>query len=69
MTSDNSSASLTGKTYIVVGAAGNLGPTWCEIILASGGEVIALGIGVTSDSRLQEMLKKNHLLQIILLKK
>ena len=60
MTSDNSSASLKGKTYIVVGAAGNLGPTWCEIILASGGEVIALGIGVTSDSRLQEMLKKNQ---------
>jgi NAD(P)-dependent dehydrogenase (short-subunit alcohol dehydrogenase family) len=57
MTSDNSSASLKGNTYLVVGAAGNLGPTWCEIILASGGDVIALGLNVTGDSRLQKMHK------------
>ena len=55
MTSNNFSASLMGSTYIVVGAAGNLGPTWCETILASGGEVIALGLNVMGDPRLQEM--------------
>jgi NAD(P)-dependent dehydrogenase (short-subunit alcohol dehydrogenase family) len=58
MTSINSSASIAGKTYVVVGAAGNLGPTWCEVILASGGEVIALGLNVTSDSRLKELHNK-----------
>jgi len=58
MTSNNSSTSIEGYTYVVVGAAGNLGPTWCEVILASGGEVIALGLNVTNDSRLQELRTK-----------
>ena len=58
MTSNKSLASLEGNTYVVVGAAGNLGPTWCEIILASGGELIALGLNVTNDSRLQELHKQ-----------
>jgi len=47
--SSNSEKPLAGKWFVVVGAAGKLGPIWCSTIINSGGNVIALGIDSTAD--------------------
>ncbi len=44
-----------GRTYLVVGAAGNLGPAWCETILSNGNNVIAIGKSLSLDSALQTL--------------
>lgn len=46
---------LAGHTVVVVGAAGNLGPTWVSAALDEGARVIACGLGSTSDQKLVEM--------------
>ncbi len=43
---------LEGKTVVVVGAGGNLGPVWVESLLAEGADVIACGLGATKDPAL-----------------
>jgi len=45
----------SSKTYLVAGAAGNLGPVWCETILSSGNFVIAIGKDLNSDLALSEL--------------
>ena len=46
---------LSGKWFVVVGAAGKLGPIWCSAIINAGGKVIALGINSTNDLDLLEI--------------
>lgn len=46
---------LTGKTILVVGAGGNLGPTWVGALLAEGATVWGVGLGATTDPHLQEL--------------
>lgn len=43
---------LQGKTVVVVGAGGNLGPVWVESLLGEGAHVIACGLGATEDPAL-----------------
>lgn len=53
MMSASHNSLLRGRTIVVVGPAGNLGPIWCKTILESGGTVIGLGINVTDDIELK----------------
>ena len=46
------------KTYLVVGAAGNLGPAWCETILKDGHKVVAIGKSLSIDLALQSLFEK-----------
>jgi NAD(P)-dependent dehydrogenase (short-subunit alcohol dehydrogenase family) len=46
---------LDGKTVVIVGAAGNLGPVWVRSVLSEGARVIACGLGTQSDSALAEL--------------
>lgn len=50
---------LTGKTVLVVGAAGNLGPVWVEAFLREGAMVLGVGLGTSKDVRLTELGRKN----------
>lgn len=43
---------LTGKTIVVVGAAGNLGPRFVDALVNEDATVIALGLGVDADTAL-----------------
>jgi NAD(P)-dependent dehydrogenase (short-subunit alcohol dehydrogenase family) len=43
---------LQGKTVVVVGAGGNLGPVWVESLLGEGANVVACGLGATDDPTL-----------------
>jgi NAD(P)-dependent dehydrogenase (short-subunit alcohol dehydrogenase family) len=47
---------LTGKTIVVVGAAGNLGPRWLRGLLEEGASVIGVGLGVAADDGLDKCL-------------
>lgn len=49
----------SNRTYLVVGAAGNLGPTWCETILKDGHNVLAIGKNLALDFTLQSLLEKH----------
>ena len=53
--SHKDSGLLTNKTYVIVGAAGNLGPVWCSEILESGGRVIAIGLDSTTSLELLKL--------------
>jgi len=46
---------LDGKTVVVVGAAGNLGPLWVQTLLDEGAGVIACGLGSTTDPALKSL--------------
>jgi NAD(P)-dependent dehydrogenase (short-subunit alcohol dehydrogenase family) len=46
---------LDGKTVVVVGAAGNLGPVWLKALLDEGAHVVGCGLGTTTDSALVAM--------------
>lgn len=48
---------LSGKTVVVVGAAGNLGPVWVRALLAEGAHVIAAGLEASRDSKLAELFR------------
>jgi len=50
---------LSGKTFMVVGAAGNLGPSWVQTLLDEGATVLALGLGVHSDRALSALSEKH----------
>lgn len=50
---------LLGKTFMVVGAAGNLGPSWVQTLLDEGATVLALGLGVHSDPALGALSEKH----------
>ena len=43
---------LTGKTVVVVGAGGNLGPVWVKALLSEGAHVIAAGLDASRDDTL-----------------
>jgi len=43
---------LDGKTVVVVGAAGNLGPVWVKALLDEGAHVVGCGVGTSTDSAL-----------------
>jgi NAD(P)-dependent dehydrogenase (short-subunit alcohol dehydrogenase family) len=43
---------LTGKTVVVVGAGGNLGPVWVKALVDEGAHVIAAGLDATQDQAL-----------------
>jgi NAD(P)-dependent dehydrogenase (short-subunit alcohol dehydrogenase family) len=43
---------LTGKTVVVVGAGGNLGPVWVKALLSEGADVIAAGLDASLDGTL-----------------
>lgn len=43
---------LQGKTVVVVGAGGNLGPVWVKSLLGEGAGVIACGLGANEDPAL-----------------
>lgn len=47
---------LTGKTLVVVGAAGNLGPRWVRVLRDEGATVIGLGLGVDADTELAALV-------------
>ena len=47
---------LNGKTVIVVGAGGNLGPVWVRALLAEGAHVIAVGLDASRDSSLTKLI-------------
>jgi len=51
---------MKSKNYIVVGAAGNLGPVWCRTLLENDHHVIGIGKKVTTDTNLIK-LRKNFL--------
>lgn len=46
---------LEGKTVLVVGADGNLGPLWVQALLEEGATVWGLGLAATEDSALQDL--------------
>jgi NAD(P)-dependent dehydrogenase (short-subunit alcohol dehydrogenase family) len=48
----------SNRTYLVVGAAGNLGPAWCETILKDGHNVLAIGKNLEIDLFLQSLFDK-----------
>lgn len=56
---------LASKTVVVVGAAGNLGPVWVDALLAEGAQVVACGLGTTSDSKLQGLKASSSSLELI----
>jgi NAD(P)-dependent dehydrogenase (short-subunit alcohol dehydrogenase family) len=56
MMSQIKNSSLNGKTFVVVGAAGNLGPIWCSAILESGGRVIGIGLNLHTDRELAQLI-------------
>lgn len=47
---------LNGKTIVVVGAAGNLGPRWVRGLLDEGARVVGVGLGVSADGDLAQCL-------------
>ena len=55
--SNNSEKPLAGKWFVVIGAAGKLGPIWCSAIIDAGGKVIAMGINSTTDLDLLKIYK------------
>ena len=50
---------LEGKTVLVVGANGNLGPVWVRTLLEEGATVWGVGLLATEDSQLHELRQKN----------
>ena len=46
------------KLFLVIGAAGNLGPLWCEVLLNSNAQVVGVGLNCTNDNALQALLLK-----------
>jgi len=46
------------KIFLVVGAAGNLGPVWCQALLENNARVIGIGLNCTDDVALQAILLK-----------
>jgi len=56
MMSKVKNSKLDGKTFVVVGAAGNLGPIWCSTILESGGRVIGIGLNLHNDRELAQLI-------------
>ena len=48
---------LAGKTVVVVGAGGNLGPVWVRSLLDEGASVVACGLGATDDPGLAALAK------------
>ena len=46
---------LTGKTVVVVGAGGNLGPVWVTALLSEGAHVIAAGLDAIRDETLASL--------------
>ena len=46
---------LEGKTVLVVGADGNLGPLWVQALLEEGATVWGLGLAASKDSALQNL--------------
>jgi len=44
---------------MVVGAAGNLGPSWVQTLLDEGATVLALGLGLHADGALRSLLEKH----------
>lgn len=49
---------LDGKTVLVVGAEGNLGPVWVEAALREGARVLGLGLEATKDHSLGRLAKE-----------
>ena len=46
---------LSGKTVLVVGADGNLGPLWVEAALAEGASVLGIGLRASTDQALARL--------------
>ena len=46
---------LSGKTVLIVGAAGNLGPVWTQALLHEGAFVLGVGLGVDDDPTLKHL--------------
>lgn len=46
------------RLYLVIGAAGNLGPIWCQALLEKGANVIGVGLNCSSDSKIQALLSE-----------
>ena len=46
---------LTGKTVVVVGAGGNLGPVWVKALLSEGAHVVAAGLDASQDDTLANL--------------
>lgn len=55
---------LEGKTVLVVGADGNLGPLWVEAALEQGAVVWGLGLGATKDPSLQSLARSHQDLRL-----
>lgn len=48
--------SWINELYVVVGAAGNLGPTWCRGLLEKGASVYGIGLNCAEDSKIRGLL-------------
>lgn len=55
---------LSGKTVLVVGADGNLGPMWVESLLSEGATVWGLGLNARQDSALAGLTQRYSALVI-----
>ena len=52
----NNKNSWGDELYLVVGAAGNLGPVWCKALLEKGASVLGIGLNCSNDSNIQALL-------------
>lgn len=52
---------LAGKTVVIIGAGGNLGPVWVKALIGEGAEVIACGLDATADTGLQALSHEHGL--------
>ena len=54
----NNYNSWVDKQYVVVGAAGNLGPTWSRGLLEKGASVFGIGLNCSEDSNIHTLLSE-----------
>jgi len=51
---------LSGRTAVVTGALGKLGPVWCGALLGAGARVAALDLGGAKPTQMFESLRASH---------
>ena len=54
--SNRNNQGLSNRVIVVVGPAGKLGPIWCRTILEAGSEVVGLGVSVSNDFQILDLM-------------